>query len=118
MQRINKEYLQPLPSDDVIESYLPHDRQTTVRSDSLVTYHNCKYSVPPEYIGKPVRLLASDNTLRIYSSTDLIAVHALSTKRMNYQKDHYQQLLTQTMKEADMVAELAEVNLKQMDAFL
>ena len=85
MQRINKEYLQPLPSDDVIESYLPHDRQTTVRSDS---------------------------------STDLIAVHALSTKRMNYQKDHYQQLLTQTMKEADMVAELAEVNLKQMDAFL
>lgn len=118
MQRINKEYLQPLPSDDVIESYLPHDRQTTVRSDSLVTYHNCKYSVPPEYIGKPVRLLVSDNTLRIYSSTDLIAVHALSTKRMNYQKDHYQQLLTQTMKEADMVAELAEVNLKQMDAFL
>ena len=118
MQRINKEYLQPLPSDDVIESYLPHDRQTTVRSDSLVTYHNCKYSVPPEYIGKPVRLLVSDNTLRIYSSTALIAVHALSTKRMNYQKDHYQQLLTQTMKEADMVAELAEVNLKQMDAFL
>ena len=113
-----KEYLQPLPSDDVIESYLPHDRQTTVRSDSLVTYHNCKYSVPPEYIGKPVRLLVSDNTLRIYSSTDLIAVHALSTKRMNYQKEHYQQLLTQTMKEADMVAELAEVNLKQMDAFL
>lgn len=113
-----REYLQPLPSDDVIESYLPHDRQTTVRSDSLVTYHNCKYSVPPEYIGKPVRLLVSDNTLRIYSSTDLIAVHALSTKRMNYQKDHYQQLLTQTMKEADMVAELAEVNLKQMDAFL
>ena len=113
-----KEYLQPLPSDDVIESYLPHDRQTTVRSDSLVTYHNCKYSVPPEYIGKPVRLLVSDNTLRIYSSTDLIAVHALSTKKMNYQKDHYQQLLTQTMKEADMVAELAEVNLKQMEAFL
>mgnify|MGYP000570915901 len=37
---------------------------------------------------------------------------------MNYQKDHYQQLLAQTMKEADMVAELAEVNLKQMDAFL
>ena len=70
-----KEYLQPLPSDDVIESYLPHDRQTTVRSDSLVTYHNYKYSVPPEYIGKPVRLLVSDNTLRIYSSTDLIAAH-------------------------------------------
>ena len=113
-----KEYLQPLPSDDVIESYLPHDRQTTVRSDSLVTYQNCKYSVPPEYIGKPVRLLVSGNTLQIYFSTDVIAVHTLSQKRMNYQKGHYQQLLTQTMKDADSAAELAEANLKQMDAFL
>ena len=81
-----KEYLQPLPTDDVVESYLPHDRQTTVRSDSLVIYHNCKYSVPPEYIGKPVRLLVFENTLHIYFSTDLIAVHVLSSKRLNYQK--------------------------------
>ncbi len=113
-----KEYLQPLPTDDVVESYLPHDRQTTVRSDSLVTYHNCKYSVPPEYIGKPVRLLVFENTLHIYFSTDLIAVHVLSSKRLNYQKEHYQQLLTQTMKDADAVSDLAEANLKQMDAFL
>lgn len=113
-----KEYLQLLPSNDVIESYLPHDHQTTVRSDSLVTYQNCKYSVPPEYIGKPVRLLVSGNTLQIYFSTNVIAVHTLNRKRMNYQKDHYQQLLTQTMKDADSAAELAEANLKQMDAFL
>ena len=67
---------------------------------------------------KPVRLLISDNTLQIYCSTDLIAVHALSQKRLNYQTDHYQQLLTQTMKDADAVVELAEANLKQMDTFL
>lgn len=36
---------------------------------------------------------------------------------MSYQKEHYQQLLTQTLK-SDMVSELAEANLKQMDAFL
>ena len=113
-----KEYLQPLPKDEVIESYLSHDRQTTVRSDSLVTYMNSKYSVSPEYIGKPVRLLISDNTLQIYCSTDLIAVHELSQKRLNYQKDHYQQLLSMTMKDADMVAELAKENLRQMDQFL
>ena len=51
-------------------------------------------------------------------STDLIAVHTLSQKRLNYQKNHYQQLLTQTIKAADLAAELAEANLKQMDAFL
>lgn len=113
-----KEYLQPLPKDDVMESYLPHDRQTIVRSDSLVTYKNCKYSVPPEYIGEPVRLLVSDNTLQIYCSTELIAAHVLSQKRLNYQKEHYRQLLAQTMKDADAVSRLAETNLKQMDTFL
>ena len=113
-----KEYLQPLPKDDVIESYLPHDRQTTVRSDSMITYMNHRYSVSPEYIGKPVRLLVSDDTLQIYHSTDLIATHALSQKRLNYHHDHYRQLLSGTMKDTDAVALLAEENLRQMDAFL
>lgn len=108
----------PQKKDNVVESYLPHDHQTTVRSDSLITYRNCKYSVPPEYIGKPVRLLISDNTLQIYCSTDLIVVHTLSQKRLNYQKKHYHQLLAQTMKDADAVSQLAEANLKQMDTFL
>ena len=113
-----KEYLQPLPKDDVIESYLPHDRQTTVRSDSMITYMNHRYSVSPEYIGKPVRLLVSNDTLQIYHSTDLIATHALSQKRLNYHHDHYRQLLSGTMKDTDAVAALAEENLRQMDAFL
>ena len=113
-----KEYLQPIPKDEVIESYLSHDRQTTVRSDSLVTYMNSKYSVSPEYIGKPVRLLVNNDTLQIYCSTDLIATHVLSQKRINYRKNDYQALLAQTIKDADTVAQLAEENLRQMDNFL
>jgi transposase len=113
-----KEYLQPLPKNDVIESYLSHDRQTTVRLDSMVTYMNSKYSVPADYIGKPVRLLVVNHNLQIYYSTNLIATHVLSEKRLNYKKDHYQQLLSQRMKDADTVAELAQANLKQMDQFL
>ena len=54
------EHLQPLPRAEVIQSYLSHDRQTTVRKDSMITYKNCKYSVAPEYIGKPVSLRESD----------------------------------------------------------
>jgi transposase len=113
-----KEYLQPLPKNDVIESYLSHDRQTTVRLDSMVTYMNSKYSVLADYIGKPVRLLVVNHNLQIYYSTNLIATHVLSEKRLNYKKDHYQQLLSQRMKDADTVAELAQANLKQMDQFL
>ena len=113
-----KEYLQPLPKNDVIESYLSYDRQTTVRTDSMVTYMNRKYSVPSDYIGKPVRLLASDNNLHIYYSTVCIAVHALSEKRLNYKREHYEELLSRYIKDHDTVVDLAETNLRQMDMLL
>lgn len=113
-----KEYLQPLPSNEVVESYLAHDRQTTVRKDSLVTYMNNKYSVPSDYIGRPVRLLVENDNLKIYCSTELIATHKLSNKRYNYHPEHYKQLLSGYMKDDDAIAELAEANLRQMDEFL
>ena len=76
-----KEYLQSLPSKEVIESYLTCDRQTIVRKDSMVTFMKCKYSVPAEYIEKPVRLCVINDQLEIYYSTELIAKHRLSGKR-------------------------------------
>lgn len=113
-----KEYLQSLPSEKVLESYLSHDRQTTVRKDSMVTYMKNKYSVPADYIGKPVRLKVSNESLQIYYSTDLIATHSLSDKRLNYKKEHYTQLLSGYIKNDDDIAVLAEMNLRQMDALL
>ena len=113
-----KEYLQPLPSNKVIESYLSHDRQTTVRKDSMVTYKKNKYSVPAEFIGKPVRLKVIRDSLQIYYSTDLITSHKLSDKRLNYKREHYMQLLSGYMKDADDISALADKNLRQMDALL
>ena len=113
-----KEYLQPLPSEEVIEAYLAHDRQTTVRKDSMVTYNKRKYSVPAEYIEKPVRLRIESNKLLIYYSTDIIATHTISDKRLNYQEDHYKQLLSGYIKDSDAIEKMAERNLKQMDTLL
>ena len=113
-----KEYLQSLPDDIIIDSYLAHDRQTTVRKDSMVTYNKSKYSVPAEYIGKPVRLLVNKGTLQIYYNTDLIASHTLSGKRLNYKPEHYKQLLSGTIKSDDAIEELAKKNLQQMDILL
>ena len=113
-----KEYLQPLPSNDIIESYLPHDRQTTVRKDSMITYNKRKYSVPCEYIGKPVRMQVVDKELIIYYSTEIIARHMLSTKRLNYSESHYKQLLSVNLKDDDAIAALSEANLAQLDALL
>ena len=113
-----KEYLQSLPNSKVIESYLSHDRQTTVRKDSMISYMNNKYSVPLEYIGKPVNLRVKLNTLEIYFSTELIARHELSNKKLNYQKEHYTNLLSHYVKDKDTVAEIAQANLQLMDQFL
>jgi len=113
-----KEYLQALPADEVIESYLANDRQTTVRKDSMVTFNKSKYSVPAEYIGKPVRLLVADDKLHIYHSTDLIAVHSLSGNRLNYLPGHYEQLLSHSIRDDDIVSELARKNLEQLDNLL
>ena len=113
-----KKYLQPLPSNEVVESYLPHDRQTTVRKDSMVTFNKCKYSVPPAYIGKPVRLQVKSDKLFIYYSTELIATHLLTSKRLNYRSEDYMQLLNGRIRNADSIEEMAKENLKQMDLLL
>ena len=113
-----KEYLQSLPSDKVLESYLSHDRQTTVRKDSMVTYMKNKYSVPAEYIGKPVKLKVINDSLYIYYSTELIATHKISDKRLNYKREHYTQLLSGYMHSNDDIEALAEKNLRQMDTLL
>jgi len=84
----------------------------------MVTYMKNKYSVPADYIGKPVRLKVFNESLQIYYSTDLIATHSLSDKRLNYKKEHYTQLLSGYIKNDDDIAALAEVNLRQMDALL
>ena len=84
----------------------------------MVTYMKSKYSVPAEYIGKPVRLKVTNDSLQIYYSTELIATHTLSDKRLNYKKEHYTQLLSGYMKNEDEISKLAEENLRRMDAFL
>ena len=113
-----KEYLQSLPNQKIISSYLSHDRQIIVQKDSLITYKNHKYSVLPAYIGKPVWVRETEEKLYIYYNTEQIAVHNLSARKLNYQKEHYTALLSQIINDEDAVTAMAEANLKQMDDLL
>ena len=94
------------------------DRQTIVRKDSMVTFMKCKYSVPAEYIEKPVRLCVINDQLEIYYSTELIAKHRLSDKKLNYKTSHYKQLLSGCIEDNATIDELAESNLRQLDQLL
>lgn len=113
-----KEYMQPLPSNSIIESYMDPRLTAKVHKDSLINYRNCKYFVPSKYINKTVTLKIIDNKLHIYFSTDLIAVHEITNKKMNYNEDHYKELLSQSMKKADDIDNIARDNLNQLDCLL
>lgn len=84
----------------------------------MINYKNSKYSVPPAYIGKNVYIRQTFDKLHIYYNTEEIAVHKISSKKLNYNKEHYIELLSNVISNKDDVSEMAETNLKQMDDFL
>lgn len=113
-----KEHLLPLPKNKVMESYLNYNHKIQVQQDSLIYYKKHKYSVPPEYINKNVYIKSTDEKLDIYYETELIATHNISEKRINYDKKHYEALLSQNISNKDTVCKVAEKNLQLMDMFL
>lgn len=113
-----KEYLQPLPRTSIVESYMSTDRQAKVHKDSLFTYQGCGYSVPPKYIDQYVSVKQLENVLQVYYNTQLITVHTISDKRMNYHSEHYKQLLAISFKDKEDIDSVAATNLSHMDRFL
>ncbi len=113
-----KEYLQPLPRKSIIESYMNSRLTANVHKDSLINYKNCKYSVPSKYINKTVTLQVINNELHIYFITDLIAIHKISDKKINYLEHHYKELLSVSIKDSEDIDVLAKENLGQLDYLL
>lgn len=113
-----KEYLQPLPNKAIIESYMNNRLTANVHKDSLINYKNCKYSVPSKYINKTVTLQVIKDELHIYFNTDLISIHKISDKKINYLEDHYKELLSVSVKDSKDIDILAKENLGQLDYLL
>lgn len=63
-----------------------------VQKDCLISYAGSQYSVPAEYVGKDVAVVALDNMLAAYHEGKQIAVHRLSysKKDMVVNPSHYQ----------------------------
>ena len=79
-----KEYLNPLPSMDILLSYFHHEKEYKVSRESMIRYKGKKYSVPTNYIGKYVTVSENDSELCIYYTKDLIACHKISEKILHY----------------------------------
>ena len=111
-----KEYLAPIPSKILLDSYISNVETQTVPPTLLVSYKGNGYSVPKSYIGKRVKLVPTSNQLYIYFNTELITIHEISSNKFNYQKDHYIEALKTSIKDNNKdINEIAEENLKLLE---
>ena len=112
-----KEYLQPLPKQIIIDKYSNNLIPVKVQNTMLIYYKGCKYSVPKKYINQTVKVKEFDNKLFIYYNKELIATHDISNKKINYREKDYKEGLSSTLyyKEQEEIDELAKHNLELLE---
>lgn len=88
-----KEYLLPLPNQNVLNGYLTSPITRTVSKESMVTYKYNKYSLDPKYIGKTVNLEVFGNTLNILLNGIVLASHSLTERKLNYRPQDFFKIL-------------------------
>lgn len=105
------EYLSPLPSCRLLETYLKDEKTQTVPPTLLVSYKGAGYSVPKKYIGKKVHTFAIENQLFIYCDGELITTHSISNVKINYHPKHYEEALDESWQSASEIREMTRKNL-------
>ena len=76
-----KEYLLPLPHQDLLDNYFQKPITRIVTKESMVTFMNKKYSLNTKYIGKTVTLKVLNDTLDILYNDKIITSHKISNKK-------------------------------------
>ena len=75
------------------------------RQDCLISYAGNQYSVPAEYVGKDVAVVALDSMLAAYYEGKQIALHRISYQRkdMVVNPRHYRRLMLKQTVDAENV---------------
>lgn len=112
-----KEYLHPLPSNQILESYMNFNVSVKVQNTSLINYKGIQYSVPKKYINKTLKVKELDNKLYIYDNTELINIHDISNKTINYKEEDYIECLKNNIKTKtdEEIETLVKKNLELFD---
>lgn len=112
-----KEYLLPLPNQDLINNYFTKPLTRIVTKESMVTYMNNKYSLDPKYIGKTVILEVNNNCLSIIYNKKIIATHIISSKKFNYRKQDMVSILKSDAMRFKKDEDIEDFAKKQMEIY-
>ncbi len=111
-----KSFLNPLPNENIRNSYKVKTISANVNSSSMINALGNQYSIPPEYMNKPICYQIHDSNLYIYSNTKLIAMHKLSNKKLNIDLEHYKNIIHLNFPnmDDDDIDNIAKNNLKMI----
>lgn len=110
-----KDSLSPLPTEKIRNQYNIITSSVKVNKQSMISYKSNLYSVPPEYIDKRLKLQVYDNQLHLYYNTELITIHAISNKKLNYHEKHHLKIVSETLSGDNLnIKEIARNNLKRI----
>lgn len=108
-----KAFLHPLPTNTIRKPYQIITKHVKVNHSSMFNYEGCQYSVPPEYIGKIVSIQTYDGYIHVYYNTNLVTMHHLSSKKLNYTLEHYTAIARKThVFKEELILERAKQNLE------
>jgi len=109
-----KEYLNPLPNQKIMEQYLINSTHVKISNESLFYYKGKRYSVPNKFINHTLDVQENDNKLYVYYNKKLITIHDISIKNINYKEEHYIEGLSRALsnKSQEEIETLAKRNLE------
>lgn len=112
-----KEYLSPLPTDEIINSYLSQMQPVKVDNNALIYYKSKRYSVPLKFINKTLKLREVNGNLYLYHNLELVRIHCIDDKVLNYNQKDYHEVLQKSMpyKSRQEIDEITRMNLKHLD---
>jgi len=113
-----KEYLNPLPRQELLANYEVKMYRQKVTSTFVINYKGSKYSVPTNFINKYVEYKEVEGILYIYYNNELIAEHQINTKRsIVYKEEHYAAGLIGKFKNDDDIERITKENLARFKDF-
>ena len=113
-----KDLLQQLPPLSIRDHYTIETTTVKVNNSSMISYKSNQYSVPPEYLNKQLQLQVFDQQLHLYYNKKLVAIHKISSKKLNYLEEHYVNIvkLTFPTMNDDEIRKRAQENMKIVGA--
>lgn len=112
-----KEYLHPLPKQEILDTYLTIPLTRKVSKESMIVYNKRKYSLPVQYIGKTVDIKEENGKIFILYQNRLITSFELSEKKFNYKMEHMAEILRSDVMKHKDPGEIEEFAKKQLQLY-